>query len=103
MLPTAISLRQNSGAVFFQLLDVGTGRGGLFVMPRPDEKLQQHRSQRDALGGETVIGAARVAFHRLSVQNARGFKLMQAVGKDVGGNALARMLKLTKRAVAANH
>src|ERR1019366_1921557 len=103
LLPTAISLHQDGLAVVFQMRDEGFGRGGFLMMPGPNEKLQQNGSKSNSLGGKPVVRAAPVALHRFGNQNAGGFKLVQTVRENVGGNALARTLELTKRAVAAHH
>src|ERR1035441_6274027 len=96
LLPTAISLRQDGLAVLFQMRNEGFGRGGFLMMPGPNEKLQQNGSKSNPLGRKTVMSATPVALHRFCNQNACGFKLVQTVRENVGGNALARTLKLTE-------
>src|SRR5579872_5479144 len=68
---------------FPRLQVCGGGRRGCWWQFRSE----QNGSQIDALFRQPVMGAAPVALRRFGGQNSRGFKFVEAVGEDVGGNS----------------
>src|SRR5216683_5267174 len=103
LLPAAAGFGEDLFAVVRHVGDDRTGRSGVLVACAPDEQLEEHGSEVDALLGEAVVDSAGVSCLRLGEDDARGFELLQAVGEDVGGYAFACLLELLERAVAADH
>ena len=101
--PTTSDFGEHGCAIFRHVVDQSARGPGLLVSRAPDEQLQKYRRQVDSFLRQSIVHPPAVGLFGLLGDDPSGLQPLQAVGQNVGGDALTRAPKLLEGPVSANH